>query len=221
MPNDPKPDTLDLTPKWCEVAVIYARVMLSPEWQALETGWPDVARAFAAADALQEVLPTLPQEVRQRVQAKLTESLKYQMDRLPGIDWGSAYLKPAPIASAAAPTPAPDKPKVVKDTSDYPRTEIVRYTNYPDTIAWKTGRMYSKRGQRMAAVRRWAGILFVDIDRNISGLITDAQCEEYGICLDPLDILWAYDRPDTFQYWVGTDNWTEALKQLRLVAERL
>ncbi|KWH50716.1 hypothetical protein [Burkholderia cepacia] len=51
--------TIDLTPTWGEVGLLYARLAASREVKALEHMRPEAARAFAAAQALQAITATL------------------------------------------------------------------------------------------------------------------------------------------------------------------
>ncbi len=45
---------------------------------------------------------------------------------------------------------------------------------YVEIISWNTGRLYTAEGQRIAAGRTAEGTVhFVDIDRQISGILTD------------------------------------------------
>ncbi len=50
---------VDLTPTWGEVGTVVRRLAMSGEYVALRKIWPEAAKAFAAAQALQEVLPLL------------------------------------------------------------------------------------------------------------------------------------------------------------------
>ena len=53
------PKTIDMTPTWGEVGLIVQRLAFSNEDTALRSIWPEAARAFASAEALNAVLPGL------------------------------------------------------------------------------------------------------------------------------------------------------------------
>lgn len=59
-------------------------------------------------------------------------------------------------------------------------------------ISFNTGRMYNKNGQRIAATRVAKGIVFVDVDRNISGLIPDTGVQSLDR-LTEQNVMSAYD----------------------------
>lgn len=56
--------TIDLTPTWGEIGNIYTRLAASNEQKALEGMRSEAARAFAAAEALQQIQAQLPDELR-------------------------------------------------------------------------------------------------------------------------------------------------------------
>ena len=55
--------TIALTPTWGEIGNIVIRLMLTGETAALEHMRTEVARAFAAAEALQQIQAKLPDEL--------------------------------------------------------------------------------------------------------------------------------------------------------------
>jgi len=55
--------TIDLTPTWGEIGNIVIRLMLTGETGALEHMRTEVARAFAAAEALQKIQAQLPDDL--------------------------------------------------------------------------------------------------------------------------------------------------------------
>lgn len=57
--------TIDLTPTWGEIGNVYARLVASNEQKALEGMRSEAARAFAAAEALQQIQAQLPDELRE------------------------------------------------------------------------------------------------------------------------------------------------------------
>lgn len=59
--------TIDMTPSWGEVGLIAKRLAYSSEFKAMEALWPEVARAFASAEALNAVLPSLTSEQLDKV----------------------------------------------------------------------------------------------------------------------------------------------------------
>ncbi|MBD8483917.1 hypothetical protein [Pseudomonas coleopterorum] len=57
--------TIDLTPTWGEIGNIYTRLATSNEQKALEAMHGEAARAFAAAEALQQIQAQLPDDLRE------------------------------------------------------------------------------------------------------------------------------------------------------------
>lgn len=57
--------TIDLTPTWGEIGNLYARLAVSNEQKAMEAMRSEVARAFAAAEALQQIQKLLPADLRE------------------------------------------------------------------------------------------------------------------------------------------------------------
>jgi hypothetical protein len=68
--------TIDLTPTWSEVGHIFFRLAVSNERRALEAGKSEFVRGFAMATALNEVLPELTDEQRERVHACIAREMK-------------------------------------------------------------------------------------------------------------------------------------------------
>lgn len=62
---DRKITTIDLTPTWGEIGNVYTRLAASNEQKALEGMKSEVARAFAAAEALQQIQQHLPDDLRE------------------------------------------------------------------------------------------------------------------------------------------------------------
>lgn len=60
-----KTGTIDLTPTWGEIGNIYTRLAASNEQAALSQMHSEAARAFAAAEALQQIQAQLPDELRE------------------------------------------------------------------------------------------------------------------------------------------------------------
>lgn len=58
----PKIESINITPTWAEVMLIYTRLAESGEKSAARSLRPEMARVAAAAQALQEILPTLSEE---------------------------------------------------------------------------------------------------------------------------------------------------------------
>ena len=72
------PKAIDITPTWGEVGLIVKRLAFSSEERALGHLWPEAARAFASAQALNAVLPTLTEEQRAKVAQVTQEELVKQ-----------------------------------------------------------------------------------------------------------------------------------------------
>lgn len=70
--------TIDLTPTWGEVGLLFIRLALSREVKALGHMKSEAARAFAAAQALQAITKTLTDEQADIVARTLAEELAKQ-----------------------------------------------------------------------------------------------------------------------------------------------
>src|SRR3546814_20582977 len=108
-------ETIDLTPTWGEIGLLYVRLAESGETKALTEMRGEVARAFAASQALTAIMGDLPAELRDRTRIIIGEELAKQGfpgDRPPSdsgdagaVDRGTATKaiehavggKPAPI----------------------------------------------------------------------------------------------------------------------------
>lgn len=108
-------ETIDLTPTWGEIGLLYVRLAESGETKALTEMRGEVARAFAASQALTAIMGDLPAELRDRARIIIGEELAKQGfpgDRRPSdsgdagaVDRGTATKaieqafggKPAPI----------------------------------------------------------------------------------------------------------------------------
>ena len=67
--------TIDMTPSWGEVGLFVQRLAFSHEDKALRSIWPEAARAFASAEALNAVLPGLSAEQ----QAMVTKTMDIEL----------------------------------------------------------------------------------------------------------------------------------------------
>ncbi|GJH39049.1 hypothetical protein CBA19CS91_39850 [Paraburkholderia hospita] len=70
--------TIDMTPTWGQIGAMYVRLAESKEVKAIRALRPEVARAFAAAQALQAINDTLTEEQRAIAAKTLTEELTKQ-----------------------------------------------------------------------------------------------------------------------------------------------
>lgn len=70
--------TIDMTPTWGEIGLLYTRLAESREVKAIREMRPDVARAFAAAQALQMIQASLTDAQRAMVVKTLTAELAKQ-----------------------------------------------------------------------------------------------------------------------------------------------
>lgn len=70
--------TIDMTPTWGEIGVLYARLAESREVKAIREMRPDVARAFAAAQALKAIQASLTEAQSAIVAQTLTAELAKQ-----------------------------------------------------------------------------------------------------------------------------------------------
>jgi len=70
--------TIDLTPTWGEIGTLYVRLAESGEVKALAGMRREVARAFAAAQALLAVQNDLPADLAERVRAVIRAEMTKQ-----------------------------------------------------------------------------------------------------------------------------------------------
>src|SRR3546814_13422380 len=108
-------ETIDLTPTWGEIGLLYVRLAESGETKALTEMRGEVARAFAASQALTAIMGDLPAELRDRPRIIIGEELAKQgfpVDRPPpdSGDPGAVDRRPAnkanhqPFGGTPAPT---------------------------------------------------------------------------------------------------------------------
>src|SRR3546814_15249991 len=71
-------ETIDLTPTWGEIGLLYVRLAESGETKALTEMRGGVARAFAASQALTAIMGDLPAELRDRTRIIIGEELAKQ-----------------------------------------------------------------------------------------------------------------------------------------------
>ena len=71
-------ETIDLTPTWGEIGLLYVRLAESGETKALTEMRGEVARAFAASQALTAIMGDLPAELRDRTRIIIGEELAKQ-----------------------------------------------------------------------------------------------------------------------------------------------
>ena len=71
-------ETIDLTPTWGEIGLLYVRLAESGETKALTEMRGEVARAFAASQALTAIMGDLPAELRDRARIIIGEELAKQ-----------------------------------------------------------------------------------------------------------------------------------------------
>ena len=69
---------VNMAPSWGEMGVIVRRLAMSGEHAALRKIWPDVAQAFAAAEALNKILPQLSEAQKMVIGTTLTQELSKQ-----------------------------------------------------------------------------------------------------------------------------------------------
>jgi hypothetical protein len=70
---------VDIAPSWGEMGNIVRRLSAGGKEQAaMQKIWPDVARAFAAAEALSELMPSLNDDQKTTVSNALTRELSKQ-----------------------------------------------------------------------------------------------------------------------------------------------
>ncbi|EFH6694735.1 hypothetical protein GNY16_20305 [Escherichia coli] len=70
--------TIDLTPTWGEIGNIVRRLIKGGETKAIEKMDVDLARAFAAAQALQAIQNDLPDELREKACAVINAEMTKQ-----------------------------------------------------------------------------------------------------------------------------------------------
>ncbi len=70
--------TIDLTPTWGEVGNIVRRLIQGGETKAIEKMDVDLARAFAAAQALQAIQKDLPDDLREKACAVINAEMMKQ-----------------------------------------------------------------------------------------------------------------------------------------------
>ncbi|WP_421526565.1 hypothetical protein [Pseudomonas yamanorum] len=70
--------TIDLTPTWGEVGNIVRRLIRGGETKAIEKMDVDLARAFAAAQALQAIQKDLPDDLREKACAVINAEMTKQ-----------------------------------------------------------------------------------------------------------------------------------------------
>ena len=72
-------NTVDLTPTWGEIGVIVRRLAFDGKQQtAVKKIWPEAARAFAAAEALQRLMTLLSDDQKSVVANTLVQELGKQ-----------------------------------------------------------------------------------------------------------------------------------------------
>lgn len=71
-------ETIDLTPTWGEIGLLYTRLAESGETKAITGMRGEVARAFAASQALTAIMGDLPDELRDRARRVIGEELAKQ-----------------------------------------------------------------------------------------------------------------------------------------------
>lgn len=71
-------ETIDLTPTWGELGLLIKRLLTSREEDALKHMLPEMAHAFASAQALRAILDTLDDKQHDIVAKVLVEELKKQ-----------------------------------------------------------------------------------------------------------------------------------------------
>ena len=69
---------VNIAPSWGDVGNIIQRLAVSGERQALQKLWPQAAKAFAAAEALAQVMPLLNEEQKSVVAKTMVVALKEQ-----------------------------------------------------------------------------------------------------------------------------------------------
>lgn len=76
-------DTIDMTPTWGEMGTLLCRLVRSNEVKALKTMWPEVAKAFAMAQAAKEVMPTLHPDTQATMRQIMQDELRKQQQAVP------------------------------------------------------------------------------------------------------------------------------------------
>lgn len=76
---DAQVGTVELTPTWGEIGVIVRRLAFDGKQQtAVKEIWPEAARAFAAAEALQQLMPLMSDDQKSVVANTLVQELGKQ-----------------------------------------------------------------------------------------------------------------------------------------------
>lgn len=70
--------TIDITPTWGEFGNIATRLAMTKETKAFKCLLPDIARAFASAEALKQLTKTLTEDQRKLVATVLIQELTKQ-----------------------------------------------------------------------------------------------------------------------------------------------
>lgn len=70
--------TIDLTPTWGEIGVLYTRLAESGERNAARELRGEVAKAFAFAEAFKVILAALPAELRELAEKTASDELRKQ-----------------------------------------------------------------------------------------------------------------------------------------------
>lgn len=110
----------------------------------------------------------------------------------------------------------------VNELFDRAHTTWERAKKQNEILAFQSGRMYTEKGQRIAAtLTPEGGILFADVDRMIDGYIHSDHVAIYSLTLCKEDVMWAYDNHEKTQYWIGVLERDEQLKPLKEAARAL
>lgn len=72
------PEAIDMTPSWGDVGMLHKRLVVSREYKALIAFQPEVARAFAMAQALNDLMPSLTEEQRTTLSKGIVAGLTAQ-----------------------------------------------------------------------------------------------------------------------------------------------
>ncbi len=75
---EPTGETIDMTPTWGEVGLLFKRLIQSNEKRAIAQMWSEHAKAFAAAQSLQAIMKTLTDEQRAIVGRTMVAELSKQ-----------------------------------------------------------------------------------------------------------------------------------------------
>lgn len=77
-PIPAEPKTIDVTPTWGEIGLLFYRLATSKEVAAIKAGHSEFARAFALAQAVVVLKPTLTDEQQALLAKVITEELTKQ-----------------------------------------------------------------------------------------------------------------------------------------------